>query len=411
MNNEKDPFDRSFDSLESLADTISEQLHCPVTIEDANHRLIAYSSHDPQTDPARIATIIGRRVPEKVISALWQNGVIQNLMESDEPVKVSAITNVGLGNRLAIAIRKNNEILGYIWVLEVAAQQDLAIKQLTRAAQAAKTKLLQLQIKKRKEEQGHQDFFWQLLTGHLKSDAVIKEKVEKLGIILPSSFHVIVLQFESEITDKVYQQIQYMITTTQQARIVFYVIHNNQLVLLSAPMQQRVAHGSNHYTEVFLYLTQQMKKRFGSAPVMGGGGSLYEDYSLVEKSYQEALTVIQIRKQFPEETSSIYDYSHLGYYRFLPLILEEKRNHHLENECLQKLKRYDQEHNCNLLHTLEIYLYNDSNVKEAADILHVHTNSLNYRLKRISEIGDIDLKDMNQKVTLYLELKTEKLRK
>lgn len=72
----QDPFKGTFGSLENLADTISEVLHCPVTIEDANHRLLAYSTHEDSTDPARIATIIGRRVPEKVINSLWRDGVI-----------------------------------------------------------------------------------------------------------------------------------------------------------------------------------------------------------------------------------------------------------------------------------------------------------------------------------------------
>jgi DNA-binding PucR family transcriptional regulator len=58
---------------------------------------------------------------------------------------------------------------------------------------------------------------------------------------------------------------------------------------------------------------------------------------------------------------------------------------------------------------LEVFLNNDSNAKDAAEVLHVHTNTMNYRLKRISEIGEINLTNMDQKVTLYLDLKTERL--
>jgi DNA-binding PucR family transcriptional regulator len=88
MHVEEDPFEKSFDSLETLAETINEVLGCPVTIEDANHRLIAYSSHDPQMDTARIATIVGRRVPEKVISGLWRDGVIQRIVDIQDPVRI-----------------------------------------------------------------------------------------------------------------------------------------------------------------------------------------------------------------------------------------------------------------------------------------------------------------------------------
>ena len=66
MSYDTDPFRGEFDSLEEFADRVSDVLKCPVTIEDANHRLIAYSAHDDYTDPARTATIISRRVPEKI---------------------------------------------------------------------------------------------------------------------------------------------------------------------------------------------------------------------------------------------------------------------------------------------------------------------------------------------------------
>src|SRR5690554_4351761 len=117
MKNNIDPFDH-FGNLEDLADDISEVLECSVTIEDANHRLVSYSSHISATDPARISTIMGRRVPEKIIQTLWRNGIMQQLMNSENPVRVEAIEEIGLGSRLAIAIRKDNRILGYIWLME-----------------------------------------------------------------------------------------------------------------------------------------------------------------------------------------------------------------------------------------------------------------------------------------------------
>ncbi|MFC8050301.1 helix-turn-helix domain-containing protein, partial [Bacillus subtilis] len=37
--------------------------------------------------------------------------------------------------------------------------------------------------------------------------------------------------------------------------------------------------------------------------------------------------------------------------------------------------------------------------------LNIHVNTLNYRLKRISQIAEIDLKNVNQKFTIYLDIK------
>jgi DNA-binding PucR family transcriptional regulator len=406
MENEKEPFERNFESLEELADTISEVLQCSVTIEDANHKLISYSSHNAQTDPARISTIIGKRVPEKVIQTLWRDGVIQKLMKSDEPVMISAINEIGLGDRVAIAIRKDNNILGYIWIVlvEGKSQNNLIIKQLVKAAKAARTKLLQLQMKHRKAEQSYQEFFRQLLTGDMKSDSEVKQQAGQLGLQLPAFFCVNVLQFPSEITDKLHQQIQYLITTTLQNRITLYIANNEQFILLEALPAKNI---SNKASFLCTLLTEQMTQRFGCAPSLGGCGSVYDNYARVDHSYQEALTVIQIKQRFPEEMKSVHYYADLGFYRLLPAILKDKQDHQYENDCLQKIEAYDLEHNAELLHTLEVYLCNDSRIKESADVLHIHENTINYRLKRISKIGGIDLNSMHQKVTCYLEIKAK----
>lgn len=153
------PFKGNFKTLESLVDRISEVFHCPVTIEDANHRLLAYSQHNEESDQARIQTIIGRRVPEKVINSLWKNHILAKINRTDEPVRIAQIKEVGLGDRIAIAIRKNNEVLGYIWALEVERKlSDQSFPLFKQAAQAVKNQLLQLQGQQKEADEGLMSF-------------------------------------------------------------------------------------------------------------------------------------------------------------------------------------------------------------------------------------------------------------
>jgi DNA-binding PucR family transcriptional regulator len=409
MNPNTNPFDQSFGSLDALAEAIYVELRCPVTIEDANHRLLAYSSHEETTDPARVSTIMGRKVPDKVISALWGDGVMKRLLQSEQPIRIAAMEGIGLGDRVAVAIRKNQEVLGFIWLLEVNEPLDeQGLQMLKQAADAARSLFIQLQMKSRKEEQSNYDFFWQLLTGHLQSDETIREKARQLGVRLPERYHVTVLQFEEAIVPKLQQQIRYTLETTSFVRIVLHVVTDSRLVLLAAVPSAADGHEEEQGTAI-LRMIRQMKQRFGIPPVESGSGMIYSDYALVERSYQEALTVLQIKRRFPQETGTAHFYSDLGYYRYLPYILQEKQLHRFENPYLSKLRKYDREHNGELMQTLEVYLNQNSNIKATADLLHVHINTLTYRLKRIAEIVDLDLDSMDQKVTLYLDLKAEKL--
>lgn len=406
---EKEPFERSFDSLEALADAISEHLQCSVTIEDASHKLIAYSSHDGETDPARISTIIGKRVPEKVVQALWREGAIPKLMKSEAPLKIASIDEIGLGDRVAVAIRKESQVLGYIWLVaaENGLQPDYVSEELAKAAKAAKTKLLQLHLSHRKAEIGQQEFFRQLLSGDLKTDSEVRRRAEAQGLTLPPVFCVGILPFFVEIADRQQQQIQYLITTALQKRIVLHAIDRDRLIVLEAvPARLTPADTPSALT----LLADQLTQRFDCATLPGGCGAVYDDYARVTASCEEALSVIRLRESFPDALKTVQRYAELGFYRLLPDLRRHRQEHFYENECLQRLGAYDAEHNGDLLRTLEVYLDHDSNMKESAEALHVHENTLSYRLKRIAQIGGIDLSRMDQKVTCYLEFKSRRLR-
>jgi DNA-binding PucR family transcriptional regulator len=90
------------------------------------------------------------------------------------------------------------------------------------------------------------------------------------------------------------------------------------------------------------------------------------------------------------------------------MILEKRQTEAYENYSLKRLHEYDEKHNSNLIETLEVFLNKDNNINDAAKELNVHANTLNYRLKRITEIGEVNFKDPNQKMVLYLDLKLEK---
>ncbi|MGG4437874.1 PucR family transcriptional regulator [Priestia megaterium] len=406
----KDPFKENFDTLEEFADRISEVLNCPITIEDANHRLLAYSTHDERTDQARIATIIGRRVPEKVINNLWKEGIIPKLLETNEPVRVKNINEIGLGDRIAISIWKNEEVLGFIWAVEIEkALGKEEVELLKKAANVLKNKLLQLQIRKYKREERSQELFWKLLTGHIKSRQEISEAFYEAQITAPSTFSIAIFRFQEDITPEAERQISYMLKTMHRLKIVLYTIDCNDLILLLS--LDAVENPLDEQRDFADYFRGNMYERFDVTQIKASCSSIYSSHDHIEKSYKEALNVLDMKSKFPEETKEIINYQELGIYQFLDVILEKRVQDQFENHSLKKLTDYDLRHNSNLVETLEVFLNNDNNINEAAKELNVHMNTLSYRLKRISEIGDINLKDVNQKMTLYIDIKLMKYKK
>lgn len=404
-----DPFKGAFDSLDEFADLISQVLQCPVTIEDANHRLLAYSTHDERTDPARISTIIGRRVPEKVINQLWKEGTIPALLKTNQPIRVESMDDIGLSTRVAISIWKQDEVLGFIWALEIdksLTEEDFTL--LKKAADAAKNKLLQLQTRKNKKEERFQEFFWKLLTGHLSIQEEIIENFHTLQITPTPSFAVLVFQFQENITSKEENYISYILKTSQRLKIMLHTIDCNQLILLVAA--NNIDRFFNEFEQFAQTIVWKMNDRYGINNISPVYSSVYEDYQKIGKAYQETLKVLAIKEKFPIETENIYNYQKLGIYQLFDILLEKRKSEEYENYSLKKLHQYDEKHSSNLVETLEVFLNKDNNINDASKELNVHANTLNYRLKRITEIGEVNFKDPNQKMILYLDLKLEKYR-
>ncbi|WP_280768546.1 CdaR family transcriptional regulator [Salipaludibacillus daqingensis] len=57
-----------------------------------------------------------------------------------------------------------------------------------------------------------------------------------------------------------------------------------------------------------------------------------------------------------------------------------------------------------LIYTLNVYMQSQLNAKITAELLHIHINTLHYRLKRVQELTGRSLKDTEQLVSFYLAL-------
>ncbi|MFC0561218.1 PucR family transcriptional regulator [Halalkalibacter alkalisediminis] len=398
-------FDRPFDSLEEFVDAISDRLQCPVTIEDSNHHLLAYSSHTDNTDKARISTIIGRRVPERVINRFWKEGVIPTLNQSDQPLVIPQINEIGLGNRIAVSIRKNNEVLGYIWVLEVGrtlTKEDLTDLKL--AASKAKNQLLQLNLQKKKKEKSNQELLWQMITGDTKNHPDIANQLSKIGLKPNQPLAILLFTFHS-IDDELHKKLVYVAKTTQKINLLIQTVDENQLIFLVSPLFQTNDFNkiAKEFTDIF---KAQVHERFGISDIRSGCGYAYENYELIKRSYDEAAKVIALKEIFTKELTEANFYHELGVFRYIDLLQQTEALQDMSmNPAIQKLQSYDLVHHTNLLETLDVILDKDGHLNEAAKELHCHVNTLNYRLKRIQEITAIQLKDPVQKFGLYLDLK------
>ena len=105
--------------LFAVANAVAALVDAPVTIEDRESRVLAFSGRQEEADPSRIETILGRQVPERYSRAPPNAGVFRELQRSDRPSASSPSRSTTAGftvPRLAAAVRAGDEFLGSIWV-------------------------------------------------------------------------------------------------------------------------------------------------------------------------------------------------------------------------------------------------------------------------------------------------------
>lgn len=132
------------DDLFALADAAANLADAAVTIEDAHSRVLAYSSRQDVTDPARVSTIVGRRVPEAVLASLRSRGVFRRLARSSEPFFVPADPDGTALPRLVVPVRAGGEWLGSIWAVVERRPRAEVVRELSQTASVVALHLLRL---------------------------------------------------------------------------------------------------------------------------------------------------------------------------------------------------------------------------------------------------------------------------
>ncbi|WP_051821162.1 helix-turn-helix domain-containing protein [Streptomyces sp. SCSIO 75703] len=129
--------------LFALADAAAEIIDAPVTVEDAQSRVLAYSARQDSTDPARVSTIVGRRVPAETLTHFRATGVFRRLARSSDPIRTPAGPD-GILPRLIIPVRAGGEWLGSIWAVVRSPVPEERIRELSAVAPVLALHLLRL---------------------------------------------------------------------------------------------------------------------------------------------------------------------------------------------------------------------------------------------------------------------------
>jgi DNA-binding PucR family transcriptional regulator len=124
-----DPLNDSGTDLIGLAQSIADRTHGMISIEDDQSHVLAYSASSDEADELRRLTILGRAGPPEHLEWIGQWGIFDALQSSGDVVRVDERPELGLRPRLAVGIhlpatdtRRPPGFAGTIWLQQGSAQ-------------------------------------------------------------------------------------------------------------------------------------------------------------------------------------------------------------------------------------------------------------------------------------------------
>jgi len=344
--------------------------------------------------------------------AQWLEG--QRPSPSDPPTKSFAFPDSELA-RVVSPVATRDGVLAYLSLIgpveEISELEHVAA---SRGAAALAVELARERAVLDAQDRMQESFVDALLSGSYPGEEVILSRAKRLGYDLSVQhavlvFRLLVLRTASESSverdgrvGRLEKEIEQAIQREVRSREgeVLLRIKGNSAVLL-CPV------GADANERRLKDLADTLRVRLSASlgnQVSVGIGRLHKGVEGLKTAHREAEQAVSLGIRLFGRGTTTY-FGDLGLYRLLLSIQGNSEVRTFYHETLGKLLEYDRKNNSELVKTLDVFFTSRGSPTEAAERLHLHRNTLLYRLHRIREISGLDLDDPEIRLSLHLALR------
>ncbi|WP_067607756.1 helix-turn-helix domain-containing protein [Nocardiopsis listeri] len=414
--------------LFSMAQTIAHLTGGLVSIEDAASRVLAYSS-GAEVDELRRLSVLGRQGPESYLALLREWGVFAKLRSGEEVVRIDEHPELGIRRRLAVGIHAGRRPLGSIWVQEgsepLTAHADEAL------LGAARTTALHMIRQRTQASAGlrlREDLLSSLLEGRIDASALadtVEVHTDRAALVIAFSPR---RGAESEdVEGGTGERADRPERELRRRRLIDLVsVHTAayRRGSLTTELDGRVyvllpdlARGREGWRGVEQSVVALGRRTVAAARaalgvrVQAAVGSLVERLGDVPDSRAEADRVLDAMERDLDRDDD-WEVATISDVRSQVLISETlahlRADSSLRDPRVSRLVEHDRAGGADLVHSLLAYLEAFGDARSAAERLHVHPNTLRYRVRRAATVSGIDLADPGERLFTWLQLLMER---
>lgn len=395
--------------LFALANAIATLLNAPVTIEDRNSRVVAFSGRQDEADPARVETVLGRQVPERFTRQLEERGVFRDLYRSEDPIDIDPVDADGVPSipRVALAVRAGDEILGSIWA---AVREPLTADRVRALKDSAGLVALHM-LRRRAGADVERRLRADLLATVLEGGSGAADAASRLRL---DGHRCVVLALAAADRTRDESSADARAIAERQHIADAFAMHLGAVYLRSAvaPIGDvvyavvgiRADHGDADLRAS--RVASDFLGRLGSTrEVRVGVGTVAEDVQGIPASRVNADRALRVLQHSPHrEPVALFTTVQVD-----ALLVElgdlARARGDQPTGPVRLLIDHDREKGTQLVETLRAWLDAFGDVSIAAARIYTHPNTFRYRLRRLAEISGLDLADPESRFSAMMQLR------
>ncbi len=389
-------------TLQDLVEALARYLDKSITIESANFDVLADIQIGSVDEARRRSVEAGRSTPE-LIDKLAHDNVYERLLKTRSPERISPQPDIGMDMERVIApIIVARKIIGYVWIIgdntRLSPFDELAIEQ---AATVAALFMYKEQAVYEMRMSSRGDFLNMLLATDGTPDALLESKANQVGFQLNRNYQVITVRSYSqhgELAELIPQQVENYLETITQA---FTVMRDEQVLVILQSLKP--PDGKQIAKDLLQHLNNAQHR------IIAGVGLPVTNPQEISASFEQAREALSIAQTL-SLPPSVLAFEDLGILHWLQKLPRHILTENIYYQAIHKLHVKDNREKKVLLPSLEAFLKYGGNIKEAAQELFVHRNTLIYRLERVESFTGLDLKNPDVQLNLSVAVQTFRLR-
>ena len=337
----------------------------------------------------------------------WAEGVV--VAASDPPVHEFKLPVPGL-SRLVAPVPVRDGIGGYLSVIAPEAELDqLTRLAVSRAASACAIELDRERAVLQARDELEGEFLESLLAGTYSSETAVRHRAQRLGFDLAGDAIVLVARVDGPAEPVTRARRDQLLAGAQgwirrRAPAALCALRQGAAVaVLPLPAGGEPVDLRRLAADLRLECAGA-----AGAEVSVGVGRPKEGIAGVRASYREAeqSLTMGVRLFGSGRTVAFPD---LGLYRLLFAMQGQAELREFYDDQVRALADYDKRTGAGLMATLEAFFRCHGSPTEIAARLHLHRNTVLYRLRRIEDIGGLRLDDPETRLNLHLCLKVREV--